>query len=232
MMSITKIWNKIRRKWMKIRLQPIRVYCFHHVSAVFDADSMNRGDWMQIDEFKNKVLALQQDGVEFISLAEAYSHICKDWIRCRKYAVLTFDDGYASLKEILLWLEEQCIPATLFVNGKYLDGKSYRKTPKEKYLTYAELFALISPLIEIGSHGWEHTDASVMTEAEFAESMQQNVQLLSAHPRYVPFHAYTWGRHTSSSDTTLSNLHVVPVLMDGIKNYNDPTCLHRELLNP
>lgn len=222
--------NKIWRKWMKLRLQPIRVYCLHHVSATFDAESMNEGDWMQIDEFKSKVMAMQQDGVEFISLTDAYRHMCNDWIRCKEYAVLTFDDGYASLKELLPWLEEQHIPVTLFINGKYLDGKSYRKNPKEKYLSKDELFTMTSPLIEIGSHGWEHTYATKMTEQKFAESVERNVQLLSKHPRYIPFHAYTYGDHSVSSDNTLNKHLIHPVYIDGLKNFNDNHIIHRELL--
>lgn len=216
---------------MKLRLQPIRVYCLHHVCVEFETDAMNACDWMQIDEFKRKVLGLQQDGVTFISLTEAYRHICNDWIRTRRYAVLTFDDGYASLKEILPWLEEQGVPATLFINGKYLDGKSYRKNPKEQYLTENELFALTSPLIEIGSHGWEHTDATEMSELVFVESIEQNAQQLYAHPRYIPFHAYTWGRHSKMSDATLQKKNIIPLLMDGGKNYNDANAIHRELLD-
>lgn len=215
---------------MKLWLQPIRVYCLHHVCAEFDAESMNSGDWMQIDEFKSKVLAMQQEGVEFISLSEAYNKIANDKFRNHKYVVLTFDDGYASLKEILPWLEELHIPATLFINGKYLDGKSCRKNPKEQYLTKDELFAMISPLIEIGSHGWEHTYATRMTNQDFAESIERNIQLLSEHPRYVPFHAYTYGDHSVTSDNTLYKHSIHPVYIDGLNNYNDKKIIHRELL--
>ena len=225
------IYN-LQRKWMKLRLQPIRVYCFHHVCAEFDSESMNACDWMQIDEFKQKVQKMQQDGVKFISLTEAYNKITNDKWRNNKYAVLTFDDGYASLKEILPWLEEQHIPATLFINGKYLDGKSYRKNPNEKYLTREELFALTSPLIEIGSHGWEHLDASKISVNEFKLSIEQNIELLHAHPCYIPFHAYTWGRYTKGSNSVLTQMNITPVLIDGMKNYNNRNVMHRELLAP
>lgn len=224
------LWHKFNRKWMKLRLQPIRVYCFHHVCAKYDVESMNEGDWMQIDEFKSRVLVMLQDGVEFISLSDAYKHLTTDYFRYRQYAVITFDDGYASLKEILPWLEEQRIPATLFINGKYLDGKSYRTNPQEKYLTQEELFALTSPLLEIGSHGWEHTDAAKMSEFEFEEYMSKNIELLPWHARYIPFHAYTWGRHTNINDDCLVQMHLVPVLMDGMKNYAYRQYIHRELL--
>ena len=225
-----KLWNKIKRKLQRLRLQPIHVICLHHVCAEFDPESMNACDWMQIDEFKSKVQAMQQDGVEFISLSDAYRHICDDWIRCEKYAVLTFDDGYASLKEILPWLEMQYIPATLFINGKYLDGKSYRKNPKESYFTKDELFGMIAPSIEIGNHGWEHNRVTNMKENEFAESVARNMSTLQNHPNYVPFWAYTYGEHTNKTDDYLHRQGIVPIYIDGMKNYNDSNVIHRELL--
>ncbi len=230
MITLTKIFLAIKRQLLKLRLQPIRVFCLHHVCKTFEAESMNQGDWMQIDEFKQKVQRMQQDGVEFISLTDAYNKITNDKFRNHKYVVLTFDDGYASLKEILPWLEEQHIPATLFINGKYLDGKSYRKNPKEQYLTKEELFSLTSPLIEIGSHGWEHKRVTEMTAEEFAESVKRNIGLLSGHPNYIPFMAYTYGAHSDRTDDYLHHQGIVPIYIDGMKNYNDSNVIHRELL--
>ena len=229
-MSISEFIEKIQRKWMKLRLQPIRVFCLHHVCEQFDADAMYACDWMALDEFKKKIIALRSQGYQFISLTSAYEHLKNDWFRCKKYAVLTFDDGYKSLKEVLPWLEEQRIPATLFINGKYLDGKSYRENPKEQYLTYDELFALTSPLIEIGHHGWEHTAATEMTEEELLESLQKNIEILSSHPRYIPFWAYTWGRHTIGNDKVLLENLIIPVRIEGNKNYKWIGTIDREIL--
>lgn len=228
-MELSGIYRKLLNRWKKLRLQPIRVFCLHHISQTYDAESMNVGDWMQIDEFKNKVFSMQEGGVEFISLTEAYKHICNDWFRYKKYAVLSFDDGYAILKELLPWLEEQRIPATLFINGKYLDGESYRNNPNEKYITKEGLFALTSPLIEIGSHGWEHKRATEMTEGEFIESVARNIDLLQRHPNYIPFWAYTYGAHSGKTDDYLHRQGLVPIYVDGMKNYNE-TVIHRELL--
>lgn len=224
--------HKIKRKWMKLRLQPIRVFCLHHVCVEFDPESMNACDWMNVDEFKTKVQAMQQAGVEFISLPDAYRHICKDWVRGKKYAVLTFDDGYTSLKEILPWLNEQHIPVTLFLNGKYLDGKSYRKNPKEKYLTKEEINQLPKqyPLLTIASHGWVHNRVSEMTEIEFEKSVELNINILKEQPNNVPFWAYTYGNHTELSDKYLREQQMVPVYIDGMPNYNNPAVIHRELM--
>lgn len=229
-MKHNTLLHKIQRKWMKLRLQPIRVFCLHHVCEQFDADAMYACDWVAMDEFKQKIIALRNQGYQFISLTEAYDHLKKDHFRCKKYAVLTFDDGYMSLKEVLPWLEAHQIPVTLFINGKYLDGKSYRETPNEQYLIYDELFSLTSPLIEIGHHGWEHTAANEMTDEELLESLQKNIEILSAHPRYIPFWAYTYGIHNQTSDVTLSNNGMTLVLVNDGKNYKLMGAIDRELL--
>ena len=229
-MSISEFIEKIRRKWIKLRLEPIRVFCLHHVCEHFDADAMYACDWMALDELKKKINELRNQGYQFISITDAYEHLKKDKFRCKKYAVLTFDDGYKSLMKVLPWLQKQQISVTLFINGKYLDGKSYRETPKEQYLTYDELFALTSPLIEIGHHGWEHKSVNDMSEAELIESMQKNIEILSSHPRYIPFWAYTYGRHDKNSDIILSDNGVIPVLVNGGKNYMWMGTVSRELM--
>lgn len=225
-----RLFSKISRWFIKLRLQPIRVFCLHHVCEHFDADAMYACDWMALNEFKLKIKELRNQGYQFISLTSAYEHLKKDWFRRKKYAVLTFDDGYKSLLEILPWLEEQQIPVTLFINGKYLDGKSYRETPEEQYLTYDKLFTLISPLIEVGHHGWEHKSVKEITEEELIDSLQKNIEVLSAHPRYIPFWAYTYGIHNNSSDFILSHNGLVLVKVVGDKNYKWMGAFSRELL--
>lgn len=220
--------QKLQRKWMKLRLQPIRVFCLHHVCEQFDADTMYACDWMALDEFKQKIISLRNQGYQFISLTDAYEYLKKDWFRRNKYAVLTFDDGYKSLNEVLPWLEEEMIPVTLFINGKYLDGKSYRETPKEQYLTHDELLALTSQLIEIGHHGWEHTAATEMTEEELLESLQRNIEVLSAHPRYIPFWAYTYGKYTDQTNFLLRNSKLILVKVSGGQNFHLQEAVDRE----
>ncbi len=230
MVKINTIFQKIRRKWLKLRLHPIHVFCLHHVCEQFNAEAMYACDWMALDEFKQKINALRNQGYQFISLTEAYDHLQKDWFRRKKYAVLTFDDGYKSLNEVLPWLGEQKIPVTLFINGKYLDGKSYRETPNEQYLTYDELFSLTNPLMEIGHHGWEHTATTEMTEEELLESLQKNLEVLSTHPRYIPFWAYTWGRHSEISNFYLRQSNIFPVIITGYGNYKYNGYIDREIL--
>ena len=88
--------NTIKRKWTRLRLKPVRVFCFHHVSDVFEPDTMWECDWTQTDAFKQDILTMKKK-YTFISLEEAYNHISNDKFRKTSYAVLTSDDGWASL---------------------------------------------------------------------------------------------------------------------------------------
>lgn len=227
---ISKLLHKFYRKLLRLRLEPIRIFCLHHVCEQFDVETMYPCDWMALSEFKQKIKDLHNQGYQFISLMDAYNYLKTDLCRRKKFAVLTFDDGYKSLLEMLPWLKEQNIPITLFINGKYLDGKSFRDTPKEQYLTYDELFALNTPLIEIGHHGWEHTDVTKITEEDLRESLQKNIEILSSHPRYIPFWAYTWGHHTDVSDCYLKQKNIIPLIITGGKNYKFKDYIDRELL--
>ena len=119
----------------------------------------------------------------------------------------------------------------MFINGKYLDGKSFRKNPKERYLTKDELFVLTTPLIEIGNHGWEHNRVTDLTEEEFEESVAKNAGILKEHPNYVPFWAYTYGAYTDRTDAYLQEQGIVPIYVDGMGNYADIHVLHRELMS-
>lgn len=220
---------RIKRKLMHLRYKPIRVFCLHHVTNVYD-DSMRQNDWLPLDVFKTRILSMQQQGVCFISLVEACHHLQNDLFRFKQYAVLTFDDGYKSFHEVLPWLKEHQLPVCLFINGKYLDGVSYRKDPRECYLTEKELFQLSDTLFEIGSHGWEHKDICNLSESEFMISEQRNLQLLSTHPRFIPFHAFTYGHYRGDSLDILSKLGMTPVFVDGVKNYHNPNGVHRELM--
>lgn len=237
------IIHRIHNRLTKLRLQPIRVFCLHKISAKPEYPNEGISDWMAIKAFQTKVWQMQQSGVKFISLLHAYELLkVSSLFRRKKYAVLTFDDGYKSLDEILPWLIEQQIPVTLFICGKYTDGKEHIEGHYNPFhcLTADELkhcVEISNGLISIHSHGWEHTDATQMSTDEFRIQIENNLDILdsimSSPMRGVSrvlFHAYTWGRHNAMTDQVLKEQSIIPVLMDGMKNYNDASCIHRELL--
>ncbi len=249
MVKIKELFHKIKRKWTKFRLQPIRVFCLHHVSVEYDPLTMWECDWMQLCEFKQKVMQMKAKGVEFISLPQAHKKLNQDWCRRKKYAVLTADDGYKSILNILPWLEEQHIPITLFINTKYLDGKSWSAINEEQtrrvkpdvdmlkdvcpnlYLTTEDLHKIVaSPYVTIGMHGHEHLDATKISVEEFRQNMLLCKDALKEMPHTIPYYAYPWERHTSATDEVLCENGLIPVLVNG-KNYNNNGYIRREVFD-
>lgn len=228
-----ELMNKIERKWMQLRLEPIRVFCFHQTSETFDAAGMWECDWTQIDLFKRNIFHLKEQ-YTFISLPEAYDKLQHDTIRCKKYAVLTADDGWASMKNIIPWLAEQQIPVTLFVNSAYLDGKHYQERETEKLLTYDDIQELTSrypQYVSIASHGRNHDDAAQQSLKEFETNMKEAEKELSGIKNKIAFYAFTYGHHTKEQLIELGEAGLVPVLVDGRKNYTYDGEIHRECID-
>lgn len=226
-----KLNRKIQRRLTKMRLKPIRVFCFHQVSDVFEPDTMWECDWTQTEVFKKQILALKKK-YTFISLTEACKHIANDKVRFKNYAALTADDGWASVKNIIPWLAEQQIPLTLFLNPLYLDGEHFRERLTERFLLEEDITSITERFskVSIGMHGWEHIDVSKINENEFRESVDLSVQALRVFDSFIPYYAYPWGKNNEMNKMVLKELNIVPVLMDGQKNYNDASGIHRELL--
>ena len=227
----------IKRKWRTLRLRPIRVFAVHHVSDVYNPLTMWECDWTQAECLKDKLLQLKQKGYSFISMTDACEKMKHDRFRGERYIVLTADDGYKSILDFLPWLEEQQMPITLFINTKYLDGKTWSAANEEQaqsvkpdvnmltdvcpnlYMTQEELFALTSPYISIGMHGHEHLNACEISLDVFRRNVEQCRDILQNHPRFIPYMAYPWGSRNEQSDAVLHDMHIVPVRFDGMENF-------------
>lgn len=239
-MSVRFIF-KLHCKLRKLGKSPIRILCIHNVSDCFDADSMWPCDWIQTDVFKRAVLELQKK-YTFISLTEAQRHLRRDIVRIRKYAVLTADDGFASLKNVIPWLEERQIPITLFVNPIVWDGKTVgynlKSLPvstenngaKDVYLLPEDLKAFQSPFVTFGYHGYEHIDESIETYETFVDNFEKCRRAMAALDNVIPFYAHTYGRATKRNDEYLIKQGITPVYVNGGKNYNQRQGIDRELL--
>ena len=228
--KLQKLWLYVIR-WF---FRPIHIYVFHNVSDVHDELLCGIDDWTQTDQFKRNIEYLSQHHT-FISLSEAYNKLQHDRFRFRNYAVLTTDDGLASVQNIIPWLENKKIPLTLFINTRYWEQDKLKpihldrlqkiapnadtlKIAKQLYMSREQIWALNSSYVEIGLHGHEHLDAVKITEQEFETNVEQCINLLSSHPRYVPFYAYPWGMGTPKSKKYLAYRGIVPVMVDDDMN--------------
>lgn len=225
--------QRIRHRLLRMRLHPIRVFVFHQVSEQFEPDTMWECDWTQTDLFKKNLSALKQR-YTFIPLQEAYEHLQNDSVRLKDYAVLTADDGWASLRSILPWLYEQRIPVTLFLNPSCLDGLHRHSRETDKLLTENEVIELVeqfSPFISIASHGWTHKNCTEMTLEEFAESMEKSETKLSRMAGKIPFYAFASGLSRPEQVEYLHQHSLVPVFVNGMKNDSGTLVIYRESLD-
>ena len=225
--------QRIGHRLRSMRLHPIRVLVFHQVSESFEPETMWECDWTQIESFKQNILKLKEK-YTFISLPEATERLKTDKIRLKDYAVLTADDGWASLNNILPWLAEQRIPVTLFLNPSCLDGKHRHSRESDKLLTgnnVNHLVSLYDPYITVASHGWTHQDCTEMTLDEFKDSVRRSEIELRPFKNKIPFYAFASGRHTSDQVAFLRESSLTPVLVDGVRNENDPVVIHRECID-
>jgi len=236
-----KVYQKFKRFWY----HPIRVFCLHQVNDVYDPKTCFECDWLSLQGFIRSIESMKAD-YSFISLEEAYNRLNQRRIRFRNFAVLTFDDGYRSSLPALFWLESQEIPYTLFLNSKYLDGRSMSphmfehalsidpiatedQIASNLYLTEDFVRTLSLRWVSLASHGYEHFDATTCSRDEFTKQLQRCMDDLSVFPNVIPFHAYTWGKHSKETDRIVTSLGLVPVLVDGQKNLNADGFIHREL---
>ena len=218
---------------MKMRLQPIRVFCFHQVSETFEPGTMWKRDWTQIEQFKNYILDLKRN-YTFIPLTGVTERLKHDYFRFKRYAALTADDGWSSLKNIIPWLAEQKVPVTLFINPLYFDGIHYQKRDTELFLTKAEVESLVNdyyPLITISSHGWKHKNCLEMTDEEFVENVKQAEDALSLMDGKTQYYAFAYGNQDRSQVLYIKKVGLIPVFLDGGKNYDDELSIHRESLD-
>ena len=230
-MDFRQLFHKIRNRITKIRLEPIRVFCFHQVSDKFDESTMWKCDWMSIVDFKEKIIALQEKYM-FISISEANQKLENDTFRSKKYAVLTMDDAGNCIVDLMPWLAERNIPITLFLPYSFIT----REKTEHKCgisLTEVQLNDLLQrypELVTIANHGFNHNSAYEVSIEELVSDIERNEKALKKYVSKIPFYAYPGGHHTSKTDAVVYKMGFTPVYCDGGVNYNDCNFIHRELL--
>jgi peptidoglycan/xylan/chitin deacetylase (PgdA/CDA1 family) len=130
---LKKYTKAVRRRIDNWWSRPIAVFVNHQVSALFTPGIDCDSDWSSVDLYENNIAWILEN-YEVISLDKAI-HLIESGSKIKKkYAVLTFDDGYASVLNALAILERYDLPATLFINSAYLDNALYSSVNAYNYI--------------------------------------------------------------------------------------------------
>lgn len=116
---VKKAIRRLKRAWYK----PLMVFFFHQVSSRFVEGKDKEYIFTSLDDFERDIQYLKRR-YHFVSLTEAFEMFRHKEARRKRYAVIAFDDGYANILEALDVLKQQNIPATIFLNSKYVFERS------------------------------------------------------------------------------------------------------------
>lgn len=198
------------RRWLRARLArrgmaPLSVLLYHRI-----AEDRATPWTTSRSAFRRHIRWLIRH-CDVLSLGQL-SHSLRDGRTAIRPAVaITFDDGYADNLRSLAELLQAGIPFTYFVTVENLrTGKPFQhdrdRGASFRPNTPAEIRALADAGVEIGSHGWVHTDLSTLDPKRLLYELQASKKWLEdLTGRPVTSLALPYGsRHTLTSPVLLT----------------------------
>lgn len=148
--------------------------------------------------FAGYLSLLRENGWRIISLATFLKGLKEKDSLPPRAALLTFDDGYRSMREVVLpmLLQFRC-PAVLFVPTDFIGGSSEFDSgvePKEPICSWRDLRELGRWGVSVQSHGASHRPFSELGPAELEEELLRSKAVLESRlRRAVEVFAYPYG---------------------------------------
>ena len=141
--------------------------------------------WFYISEpvFVGYLSYLQEEGWQVIDLSTFLRGLDAPNILPERAALLTFDDGYRSMRTVVLpWLLRFGYPAVLFVPTDFIGGINTfdAAEPEEALCDWEDLVALERQGVSVQSHGTSHRPFSGLTPVEQEEELRRSKTKLEA----------------------------------------------------
>jgi len=136
---IEKVIRKLRKYWVRIYsalYKPAAIFVFHQTGEVFNPLVDYAPIWSSMDLYKQNIETIRKN-YKIISLEKAVKLMLHP-IVLKRYAVITFDDGYQSTLNAIEYLIENKIPCTWFINTAYLDQESFSIVNADIYLNHSK----------------------------------------------------------------------------------------------
>ncbi|SPP99529.1 conserved hypothetical protein [Candidatus Sulfobium mesophilum] len=152
-----------------------------------------------IDLFRDQIAWLKEN-CAVVPLHSLVSSLADGDKGNKNLASITFDDGYLNFAELALpVLEKHNVHATVFIPSGKINGyndwdEGRGEFHKMTIMSYDQLRALPSSLVEIGSHGLSHRSLDRIATGELVEEVvQSRVELEQGLGRPVRFFAFPYG---------------------------------------
>jgi peptidoglycan/xylan/chitin deacetylase (PgdA/CDA1 family) len=164
---------------------------------------------ISVSIFKNQILTLLNSGYTVISLEKLVNLINNPYkFLIKKYAVLTFDDGYQDfIINAVPVLQQYGLPATVFIVTEMF-GKTAEWSQKSKnvrLMSEKEILTIRELGINIGSHTRMHVDLTKLNDNELENELKNSRQkLIDLGENFFSF-SYPWGRYSKREILAVGN---------------------------
>jgi peptidoglycan/xylan/chitin deacetylase (PgdA/CDA1 family) len=174
------------------------VLCFHKISSRFCWE----GTWTTPNRFFEYVDRLRRLGYRFVGMEDYLDSIATRRRGADREVVITFDDGYRELYDVVLpGLESRGIPFHVFLVTDYVGGENEWDLSLGRrafrHLDWPQIVDMDSRGVTFGSHGASHRDLTRMSASEARAEMERSKavieQRLGRPARTV---SYPFGRYS------------------------------------
>lgn len=169
------------------RVRRIPVLMYHEIGDV------NNNNYVRRSEFEAQLQWLEENGYTPVTLGQVYAHI-NDFVPLPpKPVVLTFDDGYATFRSVVVpLLQRHRFTATAFITTGLIG--------RREHMTWDEVAQLPGLGIEIGAHSVTHADlrslGGTRLTRELVESKRELEERTGAR---VDFFCYPAGKYNQQT---------------------------------
>lgn len=172
---------KAQRRLSSGREREIAILAFHKIGA---PPPSGWESWNYVPEriFASQLQFLRDGGWEWIDAAALVSAMDDPALLPRRAVLLTFDDGYRSMRTVALpILERFAAPSVLFVPTAYVGGQNTFDAgiePDEEICDWADLRALAAAGVSIQSHSVSHPRFSELSPEHQEEEARHSKAVL------------------------------------------------------
>ena len=217
---------------------PVLILYYHGVSNSAE-------NWMHLplERFHEQVAYLKKY-FQIVDL-EAAVDTLRNGHSSKLSVVLTFDDGYKSLHDILLpYLSYHSIPATFFVCPESSSENSLHEHDRQngcfsaRLMSTKEIRACADRSITIGSHGQRHENMALLSRIELEKTMGRSFNSLDLiDPQSTRFFSFPFGHESHvSAESILVAKKFFKAGFSASGGYNTPNAptqfLYNRIANP